>query len=165
MAIARLGISRAFYRVLTLLLLVRLCSPGVAGCVSLSPCVLGLLACSTRRLCASSALRAGAQTFELVDGLRDEWMGEGHLRGHALVCFPFNAFLKQNSKHKVLTKNISETRCTYVYEVYEIDILRVDHFAEVFGTWHTQLALAIWHDNWAVVFVEENLPAGGPGKY
>ena len=70
LAVARLGISCAFYRILTLLLLVRLGCPGVAGCVSRGLCLLRLLARSwTRRLPTRSALRAGAQTFELVDSL------------------------------------------------------------------------------------------------
>ena len=73
LAVARLGISRAFYRVLTLLLLVRLGCPGVAGCVSRGRRILAGRSLG-RSLClrVSSALRPGAKTFELVDGLRDE---------------------------------------------------------------------------------------------
>ena len=93
LAVARLGISRAFYRVLTLLLLVRLGCPGVAGCVPRGRLLAGCSWGRPLRLPVRGALRPSAKTFQLVDGLRDERVRERHLGGHARVRLPLNAFL------------------------------------------------------------------------
>ena len=43
--------------------------------------------------------------------------------------------------------------------------MSVDHFAEVLGAGHAQLALAVGHDDRPVVLVEENLAARGTGQH
>ena len=106
----------AFDRVLTLLLLLFGVCAGVIGDRGGisggqhrgSRCVLGLLACdlaAARLRPARVALRARAQALELVDGLSDEGVREGHLWRHARVYLPLDAFLyrtkltKQHNKY------------------------------------------------------------------
>ena len=63
------------------------------------------------RLGLCVCLRASSETFELVNGFRDEGVREGHLRSHALVHLPFNAFLntgnKQRGNHKYLVEFVA----------------------------------------------------------
>lgn len=53
---------------------------------------------------------------------------------------------------------------TYIDEVNEVGVARVNHLAEALVAGRPQLALAIWDDNGSVVVVEEDLAARGPGQ-
>ena len=94
LAINRLAVRCAFYRVLTLLLLRQFVSAGACrvSCVGrpAALCRAGLLACV--------ALRARPQALQFVDCLRDEWVREGDLGRHPRISLPLDAFLQISKK-------------------------------------------------------------------
>ena len=57
-----------------------------------------------------------------------------------------------------------ETLATYVYKVYEVHVLSVDHFRQHLVAWHAHLALAVGHNYRPVVVVKENFSSCGSCK-